>query len=60
MLWRGIVLDLQAHIRCYRVATCDFVFGGEGGQIGNKEQVKEQLYEACFMADVKGFELLAS
>jgi hypothetical protein len=59
-LGREVVLDLQAHIRGYRMAICDFVFRSEGGQIGNKEQIKEKLDQACFMADVEGLEFLAS
>jgi hypothetical protein len=59
-LGREVVLDLQAHIRGDRVTICDLVFRSEGGQIGNEEQIKEKLDQACFMTHVEGLEFLAS
>jgi hypothetical protein len=53
------LLNLQAHVCSDRVAVGDFVLRCEGGQIGNKEEVEEELDQAGFMPDMKGLELFA-
>lgn len=49
---RGL-LNIQAYVRSDPVAVGYFVVRCEGGQIGNKEEVEEELDQACFMTDME-------
>jgi hypothetical protein len=46
-------MGIQAHVRSDGVAAGDFVHCCKGGQVGNKEKVKEEFDQAGFMPDME-------